>query len=85
MSHQDETFAALRDRYDRYERAALAGLLERLLPADRVSSPLAAATVLDVVIETLAVWSRLHPGAESRGVKEAAKELVVRFLAGERG
>jgi len=83
MGYQDETFAALRDQYDRYERAALAGVLERLLPAGRRSTPLAAATLLDLLIETLAIWAHLHPGAPSRGVKEAAKELVVLYLSGE--
>lgn len=82
MGYQDETFGALRERYDRYERAALARLLEKLAPADRAFPPFAAATVLDIVVETLAIWARLHPGAASRGVKEAATELVMGYLGG---
>jgi len=83
MGYQDETFAALRDEYDRYERAALAGVLERLLPPGRRSTPRAAATLLDLLVETLAIWAHLHPGTPSRGVKEAAKELVVLYLSGQ--
>lgn len=83
MGHEDERFAALRERYDRYERDALSRLLEKIMPPERASTPLAAATVLDIVVETLAVWARLHPGAPSRGVKEAAKELVARYLGNE--
>ena len=81
MSYQDETFAALREQYDRYERAAFSRVVEKLIPDDRRTSPLAAAKVIDIVVETLAMWSAIHPGAASRGVKRATQELLYRFLA----
>jgi AcrR family transcriptional regulator len=83
MGYQDETFSALREQYDRYERQAFGRLLEKLWPADRRSSPLAAAKVIDIVVETLAIWAATHPGAESRGVKQATKELVARYLSAD--
>jgi len=81
MSYQDETFAALREQYDRYERQAVARMIEKVAPRGWISSPLAAAKVLDLAVEALAVWSALHPGAASRGVKEATLEMLVRYLA----
>jgi AcrR family transcriptional regulator len=83
MGYQDETFSALREQYDRYERQAMARLLEKLWPAGRRSSPLAAAKVIDIVVETLAMWAATHSGAESRGVKQATKELVARYLSAD--
>ena len=80
MSYQDETFAELREQYDRYERRALSRVIEKLTSNGWVSSPLAAAKVLDITVETLALWSALHPGAASRGVKEATKEMLYRYL-----
>jgi hypothetical protein len=81
MSYQDETFAALREQYDRYERQAFSRVVEKILPKDRASSPLVAAKVVDIVVETLALWAALHPGAPSRGVKDATKEMVYRYLS----
>ncbi len=48
---------------------------------DRVPSALATAKVSDLAVETLAVWSALHRGAPSRGVKQATEEMVYCFLA----
>ncbi len=81
MGHQDETFRELREQYDRYERRAFARVLEQALPPDRAGQALAISKVLDITVETLGLWASLHPGAESRGVKEATKEMVYRFLA----
>ena len=80
MSYQDETFAALREQYDRYERQAFARVIDQLASARWIPSPLAAAKVLDLTVETLAVWAALHPGAESRGVKEATIDMLYRYL-----
>ncbi|MEE8147204.1 MAG: helix-turn-helix domain-containing protein [Longimicrobiales bacterium] len=81
MSFRDETFAALRDQYDRYERQALSRVIGKVVSKDRVPSALATAKVIDLVVETLAVWSALHRGAPSRGVKQATEEMVYCFLA----
>lgn len=81
MSYQDETFAALRDQYDRYEQQAIARVIAKAISRSRVPSPLAAARVLDMLVETLAIWSALHPGAGNRGVKRATREMIYRFLA----
>jgi len=81
MSYEDETFAALNEQYDRYERQALARVLEKVVDTSRIPSTLAAAKAIDLVVPMLAMWSALHPGAESRGIKEAARQMVYRFLA----
>jgi len=81
MSYEDETFAALSEQYDRYERQALARVLEKVVDTSRIPSALAAARAIDLVVPMLAMWSALHPGAESRGLQEAARQMVYRFLA----
>ena len=81
MSNDDADLGSLRDAYDRYDRRILARLIERIAPKSRIPSPLAAATVIDVAVETLALWSAVHPGAASRGVKQATADLLYRYLA----
>lgn len=81
MGYQDETVAALRAQYDRYDRERAARLIARIAPRSRIPHARAAATVLDVAVETLGLWAALHPGPESRGVKRATVDLVHRFLA----
>ena len=51
MSYQDETFGALREQYDRYERQAIARVIEKVASSGWISSPLAAAKVLDLAVE----------------------------------
>lgn len=80
MSYQDETFAELREQYERYERKAVSRVIAKLTSRGWISSPLVAAVVLDITVETLALWSALHPGAASRGVREATKEMLYRYL-----
>ena len=80
MRHQNEALAHLMEQYDRYERAALAKMLGRITPREWIPSPLAAVKVLDIALPALAGWAALHPGAESRGVKEATAQMLYRYL-----
>jgi AcrR family transcriptional regulator len=80
MAYQDPAFARLNDQYDRYERAALARVLAKLISRRRIPSPLAAAHLLDLVVPTVALWTALHPD-EARGVKEATVEMITRYLS----
>jgi AcrR family transcriptional regulator len=80
MRHQDEELAELMEQYNRYERAALAKVLGRITSRKWIPSPLAAVKVLDIALPALAGWAALHPGAESRGVKEAAIDMLYRYL-----
>ena len=81
LSHEDETLASLRDSYDRFDRLSFARVIEQITSKRDIPSPLAAATVIDIAIETLALWSAVHPGAVSRGVKQATADMVYRYLA----
>jgi AcrR family transcriptional regulator len=80
MRRQDEELAVLMEQYDRYERAAFAKVLGRITSREWIPSPLAAVKVLDIALPALAGWAALHPGSESRGVKEATVDMVVRYL-----
>jgi len=80
MRHQDEELAELMEQYNRYERAAFAKMLGRITSRKWIPSPLAAAKVLDIALPALAGWAALHPGAESRGVKEATIDMLYRYL-----
>ena len=80
LRRQDERLAELMEQYDRYERAALAKLLGRITSRAWIPSPLAAVKVLDIALPALAGWAALHPGAESRGVKEATALMLYRYL-----
>jgi len=80
MRHQDRELAGLMEQYDRYERAALAKMLGRITPREWIPSPLAAVKLLDIALPALAGWAALHPGAESRGVKEATAQMLSRYL-----
>ena len=80
MRHEDEAIAELCEQYDRYERAAIAGMLARISSRDWIPSPLAAAKVLDIAYAALAQWAVLHPGPDSRGVKKAAADMLYRYL-----
>ena len=79
MSIQDPVLSELCDQYDRYERKAFARMLAKLTPRDRIPSPLAAARLIDLVVPTVAMWALLHPD-DSRGVKEAAVDMIYRYL-----
>lgn len=81
MSASDPEFAALRETYDRYERQALARVLAKLCSRAWIPSPLAAARLLDVTVEMIAMWAALHPGADSRGVKRALVDMIHRYLS----
>ncbi len=81
MRHEDTKFGLLCDQYDRYERHLLARTLTKVTSRDVIPSPLAAARVLDLIIPTVALWAKLHP-SDSRGVKNATLDMVVRYLAG---
>ncbi len=83
MVYADPAFAELSDRYDRYERQALARVLGKITSRKRIRSPLAAARLLDLIVPTVAIWTALHPD-EARGVKEATVEMICRYL-GEDG
>ena len=80
MRHQDKELAELMEQYNRYERAAFAKMLGRISSRKWIPSPLAAAKVLDIALPALAGWAALHPGAESRGVKEATIDMLYRYL-----
>jgi len=79
MVYTDPVFAELGDRYDRYERKALARVLGKLTSRKGVPSPLAAARLVDLIVPTVAIWTALHPD-EARGVKEATVEMIYRYL-----
>ena len=81
MRYQDIEFGKLCDQYDRYERQILAKMLTKITSRRVIPSPLVAARVLDLIIPTVALWTKLHPD-ESRGVKDATVNLVVRYLEG---
>lgn len=84
MLYFDPAFAELSDQYDRYEQQALARVLRKLTPRERIPSPLAAARLIDLMVPNVAIWAILHP-ADARGVKEATVEMIHRYLTGEIG
>jgi AcrR family transcriptional regulator len=79
MGYSDPAFSELSDRYDRYERDAIARVLASLTSRERVPSPLAAARLIDLIVPTVAIWTALHP-TEARGVKQALVEMIDRYL-----
>lgn len=81
MRYQDEAFGQLWDQYDRYERQVFAKTLKKVTSRDVIPSPLAAARLIDLIIPTVAIWAKLHPG-DSRGIKEATQVMVTRYLEG---
>ena len=81
MRYEETKFGLLCDQYDRYERHLLARTLTKVTSREVIPSPLAAARVLDLIIPTVALWAKLHP-SDSRGVKNATLDMVVRYLAG---
>lgn len=80
MVYVDPVFAELSDRYDRYERQALARVLGKLTSRSRIRSPLAAARLIDLIVPTVAIWTALHPD-DARGVKDATIDMIHRYLA----
>ncbi len=80
MSQQDEAIATLCEQYDRYERESIARMLARITRRDWIPSPLAAAKLLDITLASLAQWTHLHPGPDSRGVKKATADMLYRYL-----
>lgn len=79
MRFEDRAFSELYDQYDRYERQVFARALAKVTSRATIPSPLAAARVLDLIVPAVAIWARLHP-EEARGVKEATRAMVTRYL-----
>jgi len=79
MRFEDRAFSELCDQYDRYERQVFARALAKVTSRRTIPSPLAAARVLDLIVPAVAIWARLHP-EEARGVKEATRSMVLRYL-----
>lgn len=89
MSLRDDEVARIRTEYERRGREALAALIAQIVPRDRIADPIAAAEVIQIASQEVAIATvggrDASPKSESarRALREELASMLTRYAFGD--